>query len=59
MIESGFNGEMYEVACDGCDEVEEFRGYTFMEVVKRIKELGWTTVKKGTEWEHYCPGCSE
>ena len=52
-IDDGFN-----VICDGCGEEENFRGLDFLEVIQKIKDLGWHIVKNGDEWEYYCRRCA-
>jgi hypothetical protein len=46
--------------CDGpkCNEFFEPDNVDFTEQVAMLREAGWTTDKIGSDWLHYCPGCS-
>ena len=62
MIDEIEPGERYEVTCDDCGRVDNFRGYNFIETVRRIREIGWQVKKNygpGEEWEHFCPSCKQ
>lgn len=49
----------FDVSCDTCSTGEmRIEANDFMEVVRDIKETGWTILKNANgEWEHRCPDC--
>ena len=49
-------GNMFEVVCDDCGEVEEIEG-DFEDCIEFINENGWQSIKEGEEWNNYCPDC--
>lgn len=48
------------ISCDGhaCKQLITTGLVPFNVKIKKIKEYGWTFIKLGGSWKHYCPSCS-
>ena len=53
------DGNLYDVECTECSEIESFEAADWDELMRKMKEKGWTKEKVDGEWEHYCPDCTE
>lgn len=65
MIDVDFHFKTAEVLCDGTDCKASYDydsgsdWIDFKDVVKEIREYGWSVSKKDGDWAHYCPDCTE
>ena len=50
------SGNVYELTCEGCGEVEEVEG-EFQDVLNYKEENGWQSQKRKNAWGDYCSDC--
>ena len=47
------------VHCDKCSFYDEFDGnLRFVDLLKRLREVGWRSMFGHSEWIHACPECA-
>ena len=57
MIETDNTFGNTTITCEevGCDVEFEVETEDWSQATREAKDTGWTIVKKGNFWEHYCP----
>jgi hypothetical protein len=50
---------LYDVGCDDCGDVETFVADDWSDLMRQMKESGWTKERSGDEWDHHCQTCSD
>ena len=51
----------FKITCNICEasEIIDRDHDDFLGAVRESRTRGWSCVKTGDEWDHYCPACQE